>query len=119
MGSPIFENLNDTAQSPAGHIVQPQSVGKYKEILKAMLGPASYDTGGSTLVAEDLQLTWINWIEISPALSGDRLAHIIYPSNEGPAKSVKVLITDLAGTEVGAGSNQSAKKFRLRAQGAY
>lgn len=119
MGAPTFEDLGATAQSPAGHIVQPQSVGKYKEILKAMLGPASYTTGGDTLTAEDLQLTWINWMDISPALSGDRLALVIFPSNEGPAKSVKIMITDLAGTEVANASNQSAKKFRLRAQGAY
>lgn len=119
MGAPTFENLNDTAQSPAGHIVQPQSVGKYKEVLKAMVGPASYETGGVTLIAEDLQLTWINWVEVSPALSGDRRVLVIYPSNEGPSKSVKLIITDLAGTEVANASNQSTKKFRLKAQGAY
>jgi len=119
MGAPTFEDLSATAQSPSGHIVQPQSVGKYKEILKAMLGPASYTTGGDTLTAEDLQLTWINFIDISVALSGDRVARVIYPNNEGPCKSVKILITDLAGTEVANASNQSAKKFRLHAQGLY
>lgn len=119
MGAPTFEDLGATAQSPAGHIVQPQSVGKYKEILKAMLGPASYTTGGDALTAEDLQLTWINYVIVSPSLAGDRLAHVIYPSNEGPVKSVKIMITDLAGTEVANASNQSTKKFRLIVQGTY
>lgn len=119
MGAPTFEDLGATAQSPAGHIVQPQSVGKYKEILKAMLGPASYTTGGDTIVAEDLQITWINYLIAGVALSGDRIGHIIYPSNEGPAKSVKLLITDLAGVEVANASNQSTKKFRLIGQGTY
>lgn len=119
MSSPTFENLNNTAQSPAGHIVQPQSVGKYKEILKAMLGPNSYETGGVTLIAEDLQLTWLNFVFISPSLDGLTLAHVIYPSNEGVSKSIKIIFTDLAGTEIANATNLSAKKFRLHAQGTY
>lgn len=119
MSKPTFENLNNTAQSPAGHIVQPQSVGKYKEVLKAMKGPASYETGGVALLATDLQLTWINWVYISVSTAGDRLCHIIYPDNEGPHKQILIKITDLAGTEIANTVDLSAKKFRLHAQGSY
>lgn len=119
MSSPTFENLRDTRQSPAGHILQPQSVGKYVEILKAMLGPSAYETGGVTLNASDCQLTYFNWVEVDPALSGDRLALVIYPTNQGINKTVKIMFTDLAGTEIGNGVDLSAKKFRLRAQGTY
>jgi hypothetical protein len=116
MGSPTFEA---NTYSPSGQIVQPQSVGKYKETLKALVGPAAYETGGVLLTAEELELTWINFVYISTALSGDRLAHIIYPDNSGPCKSVKILITDLAGTEIGNGVDLSAFKFRIHAQGEY
>lgn len=119
MSSPTFENLSVNRQSPAGHIIQPQSVGKYVEILKAMVGPSAYVTGGVTLTALDCQLTYFNWVEIDPALSGDRLALVIYPDNQGLSKTIKIIFTDLAGTEIGNGVDLSAKKFRLRAQGTY
>lgn len=114
-----FENLKDSAQSPAGHIVQVQSVGKYKEVLKSLLGPASYLTGGVTVKAEELELTWINYVFVSVALSADRRCYVIYPDNAGPCKTVKLVFTDFAGTEVANASDQSTKKFRLVAQGTY
>lgn len=119
MSSPTFENLKENRQSPAGHIIQPQSVGKYKEVLKAMLGPATYVTGGVTLTAVDCQLTWFNWVDVVGSVAGDRIVQVIYTDNHSPCQSVKLLFTDLAGTEIANGVDLSGKKFRLRAQGSY
>lgn len=117
MGSPTFE---PNTFSSAGQIVQPQSVGKYKEVLKALVGPAAYVTGGVEVTAEELDLTWINFVYVSAALAGTHLCHVIYPNNtSGPNKTVKLLITDLAGTQVANASDQSALKFRIHAQGEY
>jgi hypothetical protein len=116
MSAPSFESLK---QSPAGAIVQPQSVGKYKEVLYAMLGPTSYETGGVTLRAEDIGLTWINFVAVSASTSASRICLVIYPDNEGPCKTVKLFFADLAGTQIANATNLSTFKFRLNAQGAY
>ncbi len=116
MGSPTFEA---SFYSASGQIVQPQSVGKYKETLKALVGPTAYETGGVILTAEELELTWLNFVYVSASTSGDRLCHVIYPDNAGPNKSVKLLFTDLAGTEIGNGVDLHTFKFRIHAQGEY
>jgi len=116
MGSPTFEA---NTFSPSGQIVQPQSVGKYKETLKALVGPAAYETGGVTLTAEEVELTWLNFVYVSASTSGTRLCHVIYPDNSGPNKTVKLLFTDLAGTEIGNGVDLSTFKFRIHSQGEY
>lgn len=115
MSTPKFENLKDQTQSPAGHIVQPFAEGKYKRIIKAMIGPDEYETGGVTLSAVDCQMNFFIDVHISPALSGDYLAHVIYPSNKRINKTIKILITDLAGTEVADTTDLSAELFRLSA----
>lgn len=111
------KDLRNMTQSAAGQIVQVQSVGKYKEVCVAMLGPAAYNAGGSLITAEQLGLTWINYVIVTGTVSGDVIGHVVYPNNNGPVKSVKVKVTDLAGTEQA--GDLSAKEFRIIAQGTY
>lgn len=118
MSSPTFENLDAVAQSAGGHIVQPQAVGKYIEVLMSMKGPTAYVTGGVTLIAKDMELTWLNFVKISISLDTTTEARIIYPDNDGPSENVKIMFLQ-AGTEVANATDLSSKKFRLNAQGAY
>ncbi len=83
-------------------------------------GPASYTTGGDILKASDIGLTFIIAAFRTVADSADRIANpIFYQADGAPATDIKVLITDLAGTEVANASNQSTKKFRLTIIGIY
>lgn len=82
-------------------------------------GPVAYTTGGDELEASNFGLTYIVTAFISTADSGDRILRPIFAAGGKLAKKFKCLITDLAGTEVGNGSNQSAKKFRITVIGIY
>lgn len=115
---PTFENLFNNRQSSGGHINQPYSVGEHKEVLMSMKGPTSYVTGGVVLLAKDMELTWINLVQISISSDGLTLCHVIY-SDASPLESVTLKFTDLAGTQIANATDLSAKIFRLHAQGRY
>lgn len=117
MSAPTFENLSAQRSSPAGAIVQPYKEGPYTVHIKSMLGPASYETGGVTLSAADCQLLFFVSVQIVGSVAGDRNVQVIYPDSKAPNKTVKLLITDLAGTEIANAVDLSTKKFRLRAMG--
>lgn len=118
MSSPTFENLFDNRQSAGGHIIQPFSVGEQKEVLMSMKGPAAYVTGGVPLLARDMELTWLLWMQVSISSDGLTLCHVMY-SDPSPLESVTLKFTDLAGTQTPNATDLSAKRFRVRASGRY
>lgn len=118
MSSPTFKDLFNNRQSSGGHIVQPYSVGQHKEVLMAMFGPLSYETGGVILLARDMELTWITFMQVSISSDGLTLCHVIY-DDASPLESVVLKFTDLAGTQIANAVDLSAKEFRLHAKGRY
>lgn len=89
--------------------------GNIRESYRKVLGPSSYDTGGSSFDAKDFGLTFL--IDVTfHCVSGDRIAHYIPPSAD-PVQTAKMLITDLAGTEVTSTTDVSAKVFVAVAKG--
>lgn len=102
-------------------ICEPFAMGGNKVITFSYFsGPASYDVGGSLILARDVGLTWIHAAFVTPADSGDRILYPIFYQADGDAVTeFKAKITDLAGAEVAGASDQSAKKFRLNIIGSY
>lgn len=91
--------------------------GLYKELYVYFTGSTSYATGGDSLTARDCGLTTIQGIE-AICHSADRLANPVFVGN-APEDSVKLLMTDLAGTEIVAAVDMSTKAFRARVTGLY
>lgn len=118
MSSPTFEDLFQTRQSSGGHIVQPWSEGEHKAVLMSMKGPASYETGGVTLLIDDMELTWLLFMQVSISSDKLTLCHVVY-SDASPLESVVLKFTDLAGTEIANTTDLSAKRFRVHAMGRY
>jgi len=97
----------------------PISVGRiYKEVIAFCNGPASYTTGGDVILAKDLGLTTVIFVEII-AMLGTRMALPVFAANDSPEPSFKMLIASIAGVEVANASDQSALKFRIKARGLY
>lgn len=92
--------------------------GLYKSLYGYMNGPTAYETGGVTLTAKDFSLTAIQFLVIL-CMTGDRIAHPVFATNDAQEYSIKLLITDNAGTEIGNGVDISAKKFRFKVTGSY
>lgn len=108
MGSPV----------KVGKMCEPFAIGgNVVRTMNVFTGPADYTTGGDDLSANDLGLSWI-YKATARCISGDRSTQTIFAAAE-PMKTVKLLITDLAGTEVALHSNQSGKKFVIEAEGTY
>lgn len=82
-------------------------------------GPASYTTGGDAISAKDVGLEWIHHVFISCDDSGANLGIPVFAAGGNPVKSFKLKIASIAGVEVGNGTDQSAKKFRINVIGTY
>lgn len=101
-------------------ICEPFAMGGNKVItFNYFSGPLTYTTGGDTIDAKDLGLVWIHAVHVSIADSGDRLLYPIFAPNQTAVKSIKAMITSLAGVEVALNSDQTTKKFRITAIGTY
>lgn len=78
---------------------------------KVIAGPVSYTTGGDEILSSDISDTWfVPPVMSVVAQSADRIAHFIC-GDADKVKTVKMFITDLAGTQVANASDQSAKLF--------
>lgn len=82
-------------------------------------GSASYTAGGDSISAEDLGLVWIHQVFAAYAEDGTQLLIPVYATGGAAVKSIKALLASIAGVEVGNGSNQSAKRYRIVAIGTY
>lgn len=101
-------------------ICEPFAMGGNKVItFNYFSGPISYTTGGDAITAKDLGLEWIHTVMITNADSGDRIFYPVFAVNQTAVKSIKAMITSLAGVEVANASDQSTKKFRVTAIGTY
>lgn len=103
-----------SAPSVTGKIREPVVIGgNVREHYKTLNGPSAYETGGSTLTANDLGAGPSGFIVsvIFQSEDATQIAHPVYPSQD-PCTTVKMLMTDLAGTQVANGVDKSAKKFR-------
>lgn len=101
-------------------ICEPFAMGGNKVItFNYFAGPDDYTTGGDEITARDLGLEWIHAVHICVADSGDRIFYPIFALNETAVKSIKAMITSLAGVEVALNSDQSTKRFRVTAIGTY
>src|SRR5688572_4053155 len=101
-------------------ICEPFAMGGNKVItFNYFSGPLSYTTGGDEITAKDFGLEWIHAVMISVADSGDRIFYPIFIANQTAVKSIKAMITSLAGVEVANASDQSTKRFRVTAIGTY
>ena len=101
-------------------ICEPFAMGGNKVITFSQFsGPESYTTGGDEINCRDLGLEWIHTVFITNAESGDRILYPIFDAGGDAVKSIKALITSLAGVEVANASDQSTKKFRITAIGTY
>lgn len=101
-------------------ICEPFAMGGNKVItFNYFSGPVSYTTGGDAITAKDLGLEWIHAVMITNAETGDRILYPIFAKDQTAVKSIKAMITDLAGTQVANTSDQSTKRFRVTAIGTY
>lgn len=109
MGSPTLVKKLCEPYATGGNVIETNRI---------FAGPASYTTGGDSLSATDLGFGPTGRIISAQVQSedGTQIAQVVFPSSD-KVTSVKLLITDLAGTQVANASDQSAKKFRIRAIG--
>lgn len=105
----------DSAVKGTGTFHSPIAVGPQYLTTTAWKGPSSYTTGGDTIYARDLNLGSVFFIRIF-CISADLVAHPVFATDE-PVTSFKVLLTNLAGTEVTNTTDESAKKFIIEARG--
>lgn len=99
-----------------GKLHEPYVIGgNVTESVTKWSGPASYTTGGVSISAKDLGLTYIMHMVIT-CIDGTRMAFPVFASADKQA-SILMLISSIAGVEVANASDQSAKKFIIRACG--
>jgi hypothetical protein len=82
-------------------------------------GSASYTTGGDQLNAEDVGLKWIVNMWACWAEDATQQWVPVFATGGEPVKSVKIMLFTIAGVEIGNGTNQSAKRYRVIAEGTY
>lgn len=82
-------------------------------------GPVSYTTGGDEITARDLGVTFIYEVRITPDDAGANLMIPVFAAGGDPVQSLKLKIASIAGVEVGNGTDQTGKKFRVVAIGTY
>lgn len=108
--------IRDSAVHSNGNFHSPISIGGSQYcITQAWKGPSSYTTGGDTIYARDLNLGMVFFVEIF-CIDASLKAHPVFASDE-PVSEFKVLLTNLAGTQETSTTDESAKKFIIRAYG--
>lgn len=99
-----------------GKLHEPYAIGgNVVETITKWSGPTAYATGGNNVTARDLGLTAILHVD-AIAIAGALIAHPIFTSAD-PQETIKLLLTDNAGTQVVNGTDKSASKFIIRAIG--
>lgn len=110
MGSPV----------KVGKVCEPFAMGGNKVMsINYFTGPASYTTGGDAITARDLGLSWIHEVFSCYAEDGASVLIPVFAVPGEPVTQILAKIASIAGVEVGNGTNQTAKKFRLVAIGTY
>lgn len=99
-----------------GKLHEPYVIGgNVTESVTKWSGPVSYATGGVSISAKDLGLTYIMFAEIL-CIDGTRNVFPVFASADKQT-SILALIASIAGVEVANASDQSTKKFIIRAIG--
>lgn len=101
-------------------ICEPFAMGGNKVITFSYFsGPLSYTTGGDLITAKDVGLTWINAVFVAPDDTGANLGIPVFAASGDVVDSILFKIASIAGVEVGNGTDQTAKKFRVTIIGTY